>query len=341
MKFTKEVVEMIKAFMINHVSDNPNTLTLITCNHFQITKPTVYKYINELIKDRIIEKLGSNRSPKYQLVESVYNWEYENDHLEEDILWSNDIAPLLKSLKSNVKEICQYGFTEMVNNVIDHSESDILVIQLTVDYLNLKIQVSDSGIGIFQKIKTDLGLEHPKQSILELAKGKFTSDPENHSGEGIFFTSRVFDTFLIFSHQLSFVGFGNDDGFLSDERSDLPGTLVHMEIKKNSNTLLKEIFDEYADPDKDPSFHKTRIPVELMQHEGESLLSRSQAKRLISRFDRFTEVILDFKGVTQIGQAFADQIFRVFTNKYPNVHLRTINKSVDVENMIKRVQSTK
>lgn len=56
---------------------------------------------------------------------------------------------------------------------------------------------------------------------------------------------------------------------------------------------LKEIFDEYADPDKDPSFHKTCIPVKLMQHEGESLLSRSQAKRLISRFDRFTEVILD------------------------------------------------
>jgi hypothetical protein len=114
-----------------------------------------------------------------------------------------------------------------------------------------------------------------------------------------------------------------------------------MEIKKDSAILLKEIFDEYADPDKDPSFHKTRIPVELMQHEGEFLLSRSQAKRLISRFDRFTEVILDFKGVTQIGQAFADEAFRVFTNKHPDVHLATINTSADVSNMIKRVQSTK
>jgi len=78
-----------------------------------------------------------------------------------------------------------------------------------------------------------------------------------------------------------------------------------------------------------------------MEHEGESLLSRSQAKRLISRFDRFLEVVLDFDGVKQIGQAFADQIFRVFRNKHPNVRLRIINTTKDVSNMIKRVQSAK
>lgn len=50
---------------------------------------------------------------------------------------------------------------------------------------------------------------------------------------------------------------------------------------------------------------------------------------------------MDFKGVTRIGQAFSDEIFRVFTNKYPDVHLVTVNTSADVENMIKRVQSTK
>ncbi|MBU0465148.1 MAG: DUF4325 domain-containing protein, partial [Proteobacteria bacterium] len=33
------------------------------------------------------------------------------------------------------------------------------------------------------------------------------------------------------------------------------------------------------------------------------------------------------------GQAFADQIFRVFTNKHPDVHLKMINTSVDVKNL--------
>ncbi len=114
-----------------------------------------------------------------------------------------------------------------------------------------------------------------------------------------------------------------------------------MKIRKDSSTKSGDIFNEYADPDKDPSFHKTRIPVKLMEHEGELLLSRSQAKRLISRFDRFLEVVLDFEDVTQVGQAFADQIFRVFKNKHPKVHLTIVNATKSVDNMIKRVQSNR
>ena len=341
MKFTEEVVDLIKNYIISKISKNPNKITQQTCDHFQITKPTVLKYINELVKANIIEKLGSNRYPKYQLVKTRHEWKYPNQNLEEDVLWRKDISSLLGELNSNIKDICQYGFTEMVNNVIDHSDARKLSIVLNLDYLNVEMMVIDDGVGIFQKIKTALRLEHSKHAILELAKGKFTSDPENHSGEGIFFTSRVFDAFKITSHKLSFFGFGNRDGIIWEEKDDLPGTGVFMSIKKDSQIQLTNIFNEYADPDKDPSFHKTLIPVKLMEHEGESLISRSQAKRLISRFDRFLEVGLDFEGVKQIGQAFADQIFRVFQNKHPNVRLLIINTNKDVANMIKRVMSTK
>ena len=37
------------------------------------------------------------------------------------------------------------------------------------------------------------------------------------------------------------------------------------------------------------------------------LVARSQAKRLLERFDRFEEVVLDFDGVRQVGQGFADE----------------------------------
>lgn len=341
MKFTEEVIDLIKNYIISNISENPNKITQQTCNHFEITKPTVLKYLNELIEANIIEKQGSNKYPNYQLVKTTHKFTYPNQDLEEDVLWRNDIAPLLGDLNSNVKDICQYGFTEMVNNVIDHSEAKDLIIKLDIDYLNIEIRVVDIGIGIFRKIKNALGLEHSKHAILELAKGKFTSDPENHSGEGIFFTSRVFDGFIIASHKLRFYGIGNRDGIFLEEENDIPGTGVLMSIKKSSQTKLVDIFNEYADPDKDPSFHKTLIPVKLMEHEGDALISRSQAKRLINRFDRFTEVVLDFDGVTQIGQAFADQVFRVFRNKHPEVHLRVANASDDVANMIKRVRSTK
>lgn len=340
MRFTEEVVELIKKYIITNISDNPNQVTQQTCEHFGVTKPTVLKYLKELDRDRIVEKTGSNRYPKYKLVQTKKRWEYKNEDLEEDIIWRNDISPYLKSLNANVRDTCQYGFTEMVNNVIDHSESDNIVIWLIYDFLNVEFRIIDGGIGIFRKIKRELDLERSNQAILELAKGKFTSDPENHSGEGIFFTSRVFDIFVIISHRLNFIGSGNVDGVIWEGKTDIDGTGVLMRINKTSSTQLKDIFDEYADPNKDPSFHKTIIPVKLMEHEGEALLSRSQAKRLITRFDRFVEIVLDFEGVTQIGQAFADQIFRVFQNKHPGVHLTIRNAKTDVKNMIKRVQSS-
>ncbi|MDY0362971.1 MAG: DUF4325 domain-containing protein [Desulforegulaceae bacterium] len=341
MKFTEEVINLIKEYILSNVSENPNEITQQTCDHFGISKPTALKYVNELIKNGIIEKTGSNRYPKYQLVKTIHEWKYANRDLEEDVLWRKDLMPLVEDLNRNVKDICQYGFTEMVNNVIDHSGADTLQFYLMLNYLYVEIIIMDNGIGIFEKIKNDLGLENPKHSILELSKGKFTSDPENHSGEGIFFTSRAFDYFKILSHELSFHGYGNRDGILWEDKQDFLGTGVYMKISKDSQTRLSDIFNEYADPDKDPSFHKTIIPVKLMEYEGESLLSRSQAKRLIMRFDRFTEVVLDFEGVKQIGQAFADQIFRVFQNKHPEVHLRVINAVDEVNNMIKRVESTK
>jgi hypothetical protein len=109
-------------------------------------------------------------------------------------------------------------------------------------------------------------------------------------------------------------------------------------VKKNGKAGIPIIFNEYTDPDKQPGFHKTAIPVQLLQYEGEFLMSRSQAKQLITRFDRFLEVVLDFTGVDMIGQGFADEIFRVFARTHPTVHLSPVNCSVNVQNMIRHVQ---
>lgn len=69
------------------------------------------------------------------------------------------------------------------------------------------------------------------------------------------------------------------------------------------------------------------------------LLSRSQAKRLLSRFEKFEEVMLDFKDVQTIGQAFADEIFRVFALQHPEVSIIAINTTPEVQQMINRAKS--
>ena len=82
---------------------------------------------------------------------------------------------------------------------------------------------------------------------------------------------------------------------------------------------------------------KTVVPVRLAQHEGEKLVTRSQAKRVAQRFERFKEVVLDFEGVAEIGQGFADELFRVFAKAHPDVRLRPINTSEAVTQMVRRV----
>lgn len=342
MRFTEEVIGTIKRFILDNITNHSNDITQTVSDHFSISRPTTLKYINELISEGQIERHGNGRFPNYKLHTVKYKFEYKNEGLQEDVLWAKDVSSKLKDLQPNVKEICQYGFTEIVNNVIDHSDSEDLTVILELNHKSICIIVIDFGIGIFNKIQHDLGLLDPKHSILELAKGKFTSDPDNHTGEGIFFTSRMFDQFHIMSHTLDYSGHGNEDGWLFEnpEYFDIDGTIVLMKINQSSTTKMKDIFDEFADPNKTPGFHRTTIPVELMQHEGELLLSRSQAKRLITRFDKFLEVVLDFKGVTQIGQAFADQVFRVFQNAHQNVHLIPLNMNDDVKRMVDRIKQS-
>ncbi|RJP85882.1 MAG: DUF4325 domain-containing protein [Desulfobacteraceae bacterium] len=337
MKLTKEVVAAIKSYIIDNVRSFPNTLTNNVVEYFEITKPTVLKYINELIEEGVLVKKGQGRSPKYALKVKVNKFQYTiNEKIAEDVIWREDIYPILDPLSQNVLLACNYGLTEMVNNVIDHSEAKNFYIEIKQDCLTITFIISDSGIGIFKKIQKVLELDDPKHSILELAKGKFTSDPNNHTGEGVFFTSKIFNEFIIISYNLSFIGNPNLEVLFQDVGEEIEGTTVMMMIQKQSNIAIADVFNEYTNPDKEPGFHKTIVPVKLMQYEGEALLSRSQAKRLIQRFDKFLEVVLDFEGVNIIGQAFADEVFRVFQNEHPNVHLTPANTTTEIKNMIIR-----
>ena len=119
--------------------------------------------------------------------------------LEEDKVWYETVLPVLEGIPPNDIDIWQYCVTEMVNNALDHSEGSDLTVIVSKGPMNTRIQVLDNGIGIFRKIKAAFNLQDETQAILELSKGKLTTDPERHSGQGIFFTSRMLDEFSILS----------------------------------------------------------------------------------------------------------------------------------------------
>ena len=85
-------------------------------------------------------------------------------------------------------------------------------------------------------------------------------------------------------------------------------------------------------------FNKTEITVHLAQEYLDfPMVSRSLARRILSNIEKFKIVFLDFNGVKTIGQAFADEIFRVFRNKHREITILPINMNEEVKFMIKRV----
>ncbi|TKJ30025.1 MAG: ArsR family transcriptional regulator [Chloroflexi bacterium B3_Chlor] len=332
----------IRSFILQNVDDHAKDITAFTAESFGISRPAVLRHVRNLIDDGLLLVHGKTRDRHYALktlAELELQLEITPD-LAEDTIWRQRIRPLLEGVPANVLTICEYGFTEMLSNVVDHSEGDTAIVTMTRSAARMRIAVLDDGIGIFRKIQTELGLDDQRHAILELSKGKLTTDPQQHTGEGIFFTSRAFDHFQILSGDLFFAHDTLGDDWLLETEDTGPGTYVILKIDPRSDRRLQEVFDRYAAEADDFGFTRTRVPVTLVRYGQENLVSRSQAKRLLARFERFREVILDFKGVDTIGQAFADEIFRVYPQKHPEVHLVPLNVKEQVANMIGRVADT-
>lgn len=333
----------IRDFVIHNVEQHPRDIAKLVEEQFKITRQAAVDHLRKLVNEGVLTAKGQTKARIYGLrnfVDEMFHVEISRDAAE-DIEWREKLAPTVEGLPSNVLDICRHGFTEMFNNVIDHSGSDTAHITVERNALTTTIVVMDSGVGIFNKIQADFKLQDPRHALLELCKGKLTSDPSSHTGEGIFFTSRMFDTFALWSGNLFFnrVNREGQDWLVEvTEREPVQGTYVQMVINNESDVTTKEVFDRFTPESDDYGFSKTVVPVRLALYEGEKLISRSQAKRLLAHFDRFQEVVLDFRGVTEIGQAFADEIFRVYAREHPAVHLYPVNAAVATLQMIERAK---
>lgn len=333
--------EVVRKFLIENIDAHPSDIVRLTADKFDCTRQAVHKHLQRLINEGAVVVTGKTRNKRYALAPLLqWNKQYVlSSGLAEDTVWRVDIAPQLGKLPENVLSIWHYGFTEMFNNVIDHSDARHVIVDLSKTAASTTVEIYDDGVGIFKKIQAALNLVDERHSVLELAKGKFTTDPANHSGEGIFFSSRMFDEFDILSGEVYFSHeFDRKEDWILQRSVARNGTLVRMVLHNHTARTTKKVFDKFTS-DEDYGFTKTVVPVKLMQYGDDNLVSRSQAKRLLARFDRFKVVMLDFAGVTSIGQAFADEVFRVFRAKHPDVELVPMHASSEVRRMITRAES--
>ncbi len=326
-------MDRIEAFLRAEIGAHPRDLEEYTAQTLGVPFATVRKRIQDLVSRGVFEERSA--AGERELVWKPVLRRQVDARLEEDRVWTESVAPGLKGIPDNVRALLEYGTTEMVNNVRDHSDASELVVVVRELSDSIEIYVEDDGIGIFRKLQRELGLEDPRHAALELAKGKLTTDPSRHTGEGIFFTARVSDAFLIWS-STTVCGHAWGGPWHVFTKENRPGTTVRIVVRLDTKRTLRSVFDEFAPPSQDMGFTKTAIQADLARQPGEGLGSRSQARRLLARCEHFREITIDFRGIESIGPAFADEVFRVFPGQHPGIVLRHQNASDQVLRMIER-----
>ncbi|MBI4400810.1 MAG: DUF4325 domain-containing protein [Nitrospirae bacterium] len=309
--------------------------------HLGLSRQALSVHIRSLIGAGQVVRSGTTRGARYWLASRapaavVVARALHTRGLDEDRVWEDLAAQLnlRRALRPNVEAITRYAFTEMLNNAIEHSEADRCVVRFSLGAGAVSFEVRDPGIGVFHSIASKLHLPNEEAALVELMKGRTTTMREAHTGEGIFFTSRVADRFVLRSHRIQVEwDWVREDVFVSTRRF-LAGTDVRFEVQRGTRRRLEDIFGEFAPEEYDFQFQKTKVLVKLLRRD---YVSRSEARRLLANLEKFSEIVLDFRDVQSVGQGFADEVFRVFARRYPAIAIRTENTSPVIDAMIRHV----
>lgn len=309
----------------------------------------IVQIIKQLLLDKRLIKTGSTRSARYSLPHKAhflfpsFRKSYLNKNLSEEEIFEEfqKKIPQITTLPNNAFRVLRYAFTEIVNNAIDHSSAKRIHISTTFLDAEVRVEVQDNGIGLFRNVMQKFGYGSELEALQQLAKGKLTTLPEYHSGQGIFFSTKATNHFEIDSYGYKYeVDNSRDDFAFLRSVHRVRGTKVSFIVKNHTSVVLKDIFLKYQTEGTGGPFDSTQIRVKLYAF-GTDFVSRSEAKRVLERLEAFNSILLDFDKVEGIGQAFADQVFRVFANQHPEIELIPVNTNPVVQFMIDRTLSEK
>lgn len=324
---------------------HPKRLHLETAAHLGVTRRTAHRVLAGLVEAKWLVNDGSVRYPNYRpgALRQVHK-SYDLPGLSEDVPWLIDFAPYF-ALPPAVTRMVQHTFCELMNNANDHSGGSQVTVSLRQTATHAQLMVTDNGCGLFQQIEDHFAIPHPRLAMLELSKGKLTSRPDDHCGQGLFITSKLADVFGLHANDAAFQRRASDGehwralGSLkqaSSSQADTSkaGTSVFASFALDTPRTLTDVRTAYSLDGLGASFDRTVVPLRLLASDGIGLESRAQARRVASRLNRFRRAEVDFGGVADIGQAFADELFRVLARNQPDLDLVPVNMSKVVSAMI-------
>lgn len=322
-------------FLLQRIFEEDPDFVDATMKAYSVSRSTVYNYLNTLQANGEVERVGGSMPYRILYKTTRFTVDTSREH-SEDRMFSRDIAPLLEDLPQNVQKIWRYAFTAMMNNALEHARATAIVCVVNRSRLCTIVGILDNGIGIFRRIQQDqkdAGKDVPTsaEAASLLYAGGYTSAPETHAGEGIFFTSRLMDHFAIRSDYQLFTPNADDAEEGTGER--FRGTAVQMALNNDSTRELSQVMATYVDPEE--GFVRTEIPVARF-FEGDFPVSRSEARRLLATLANFRFAELDFAGIDEVGRDFAHELCTVAVGQYPLLRLHVKNATPIVAGTLRR-----
>lgn len=299
----------------------------------RISRQAVHGHLSELVDAGLLIRDKVGRSVRYQRAyEFTGTWPRAG--LREDAVWA-EVAEAVPAMTatSTVRTLVNYLVTELVNNAIDHSEAEEVEVRVAVEGSWLRIEVRDAGVGVFFRIADGIdGVGTPLEAAQHLTRGKVTTFPERHTGEGIFFSSRASQQFYIDANGVRLTIDTERDDWALGVSGRRAGSAVAAVIDLDDVMPLTDLFRRFTT---DHEFDETETVIALFR-DGAQFVSRSEAKRVAAGLEKFRRVELDFSGVEEVGQGFVDELFRVWAIAHPDVQLVPTNANEAVKFMIDR-----
>lgn len=258
----------------------------------------------------------------------------------EDEIWMDlsDDERLHSNASENAIGAVQFAFTEMLNNAIDHSKTVRGHVTFEIADSKIRFVVRDYGVGAFRKVQREKGLEDEVEAIQMIMKGKTTTMPLAHSGEGIFWVSKLAERFVVSSYSYRLIVDNDVQDYTIEKLDDeVEGTEVWFEIDAKTPASLEEFFGRYIGEREYTELDMTVVQLGLYR-EKSMWISRSQAKRVLNGLEKYQRVVFDFAGINMVGQAFCDEVFRVFEITHPEIKIEAVNMNDSVKLMVERAR---
>jgi anti-sigma regulatory factor (Ser/Thr protein kinase) len=324
------ITPWITAAALQHQPDLPAHLMA----RLGISRRRAGLLLKKLVAAQWLVSEGTPRRPAHRpgaLRQVVQHYALQG--LQEDLPWRRDFAPFFE-LPAGVQRMAQHAFTELVNNAVDHSGGSRVTVSMRQTPLHLQLLVSDDGCGLFDRIAQSFAIDDPRLAMFELSKGKLTSQPERHSGHGLFFSSRLADVFDVHANRAAFQyrGWGAP-GWHATRSAPHNGTSIYLAIALDTTRTLDAVLRASSNDGGGYGFERTRVPLRLIG-EGRALASRADARHVVTRLAQFRHAEIDFSGIDDVGHGFADELFRVARGSLPGVVIEAVGTGPRVSAML-------